>query len=77
MSPRLPPCAWCGASLARRDYILVDFRGLPGKPRVGWHQGCAGDDPAWHDHRNAHDAYALLEAAADRAANGYPGAPHA
>ena len=82
MTRRLPLCAWCGGSLARRDYIIVTFRALPRKPVVGYHPDCARTDPAWKAYESQRDDFGvgtpaaandLLDVVACRAANEYPG----
>lgn len=39
MSQKLPLCAWCGKTLARRTYRTIQLTAAPGRPMYGWHWG--------------------------------------
>lgn len=51
MARKLPRCAWCGESLAKRGRICIEYERLPKRPMIGWHTEhskdpyCAKVDP--------------------------------
>jgi len=59
-------CALCGDTLARTDRIVLQWKGLKGRPMVGWHIGCHNIDPLWIAHERTHDALATIRGAMDR-----------
>lgn len=65
MSARLPLCAWCGASIARKAYIVVRMTAIKSRPTIGWHWAesgsCASNDPARSAYEDNRDADALID----------------
>lgn len=49
MTHKLPRCALCGQSLARKARAILTW-GKPGRPSVGWCLDCewGTKDPEWH-----------------------------
>lgn len=46
---RIPNCAHCGKTLKNKARTILEFKGIPGKPWLGWHDAesgsCFDDDP--------------------------------
>jgi hypothetical protein len=58
MSRKLPVCAFCGEAMTTRpiERVLIEYAGIKGWPRLGWHMDCSYNDKAFQELNQTREA---------------------